>query len=73
MPEIENFMDEFDVLLKKYSIDDVILTNYDDDTMGFRQLVKIIEDEKKFLVLIYSGKNEILSTCCKEEHEKCQK
>lgn len=57
MPEIENFMDEFDVLIKKYSIEDVISTNFDDDTMGLRKLIKIIEDEKIFFILIYSGKN----------------
>jgi hypothetical protein len=67
---LEDFMDEFDALLIKYSIDYIILTNRDDDTMGKYQLAKIIEseegEEERVLVMVYSGNGDILCECCKE-------
>lgn len=72
MNEIEEFMDEFNELLKKYAVDDVILINFDDKEMGVRQLVKFTKDEdKKYLVMSFSGKGEILCPCCagKESHQ----
>lgn len=64
---IEDFMDEFDALLMKYSIDDIILINYDDNQTGRCQLMKFAEcEEGKFLVMPYSGNGEILCECCIE-------
>ena len=70
--EIEEFMDEFNDLLKKYAVDDVILINFDDNEMGYRQLMKFTKDEeKKYLVMSFSGKDETLCPCCKgkESHQ----
>lgn len=70
--QITQFMDEFDLLLKKYSIDDVVLINFDDDQMGYRQLVKITNSEEgRLLVMSYSGKGEILCPCCAQNSKEC--
>jgi hypothetical protein len=70
MDEIDVFMNEFDALLKKYSIDDVILTNRDDDAMGKRQLMKIIDSEDgKFFVMVFSGTDKVLCPCCKQREK----
>lgn len=73
---IDDFMDEFDILLKKYSIYDVVLINFDDDEMGYRQLMKITEiDGVRLLVMSYSGKGNILCPCysCHTmDKEECQ-
>lgn len=65
MPEIDDLMNEFDILLKKYSIDSVILINDDDGQMGYNQLNKIIvSDEEKVLLFKFSGKGNTLCPCC---------
>jgi hypothetical protein len=65
MELINKFMDEFDELKKKYSIDKVILVNFDDNEMGYHQLSKILDlEEGRFLSMSFSGKNETLCPCC---------
>ena len=65
MTILEDFTHEFNTLLKKYSIDDVVLINFDDDKMGYRQLMKITDtDAGRLLVMSYSGKADILCPCC---------
>jgi hypothetical protein len=72
MKVLDEFMNEFDSLLKKYSIDDVVLINFDDDQMGYRQLVKLSETEEgRLLVMSFSGKGEILCPCCAEKEKDC--
>ena len=73
MSMLDKFMDEFDDLLKKHLIDDVILVNFDDNQMGFRQLIKISETEQfgRCLVLSFSGKGEILCPCCAGKEKNC--
>ncbi len=72
MKMIDEFMEEFDSLLKKYSIDDVVLVNFDDDEMGYRQLVKFSEiDERRLLIMSFSGKGEILCPCCAAKEKDC--
>lgn len=64
MNETKNFIEELDLLIKKYSVDKVILTNFDDDEMGYCQLIKIKKfDDIKFLVMAFSGENKSLSPC----------
>lgn len=68
MEIIEEFMKEFGCLLEKYSLDDIVLINFDDDQMGYRQLVKITEtDQGRFLVMSFSGKGEVLCPCCSKK------
>lgn len=73
MDILTEFSTEFNALLKKYSIDDVILINFDDDEMGFRQLIKFTEaDGERYLVMSFSGKGDILCPCCKGKKEACK-
>lgn len=66
--ELNKFMDNFYKLLKKYAIDDVILINFDDDSMGYQQLVKITNtDQGKYLVFSFSGRGDTLCADCKKE------
>jgi hypothetical protein len=68
MDELGKLMDDFDKLLNKYSIDNVILVNMDDKKMGFRQLDKLINtDDGKFLVFSFSGKGKTLCLYCDEK------
>ena len=47
MEILDEFMEEFSNLLKKYSIYDVILMNFDDKQLGYHQLVKLVDDNDK--------------------------
>lgn len=67
---IQLFMDDFDKLMKKYSLDDLILINFDDDEMGYRQLVKISDTEEgRLLVFCFSGKGDVLCPSCAENND----
>ncbi len=70
--KLDLFMKDFDDLLKKYKIHDIVLSNHDNDEMGFQQLHKIIHDENgRFLVLAFSGSGRKLCPCCNGKENKC--
>lgn len=74
MKKLDEFMKEFDELLNKNDVKDIILINFDDNQMGYRQLVKIVEIEKgNCLVIGFSGEGRILCPCCAEEGCKKEK
>lgn len=65
---MKEFNKDFKELLKKYSIDEVILANFDDEQMGFHQLSKIEEDEDgRMLILAFSGKDDYLCCHCEKK------
>lgn len=69
-PDVNPFLADFHALLKKYGIKDTILYDFNGDTMGYWQMIKIIQakGEKKTLVLSFSSDGKQV---CPHDHSEC--
>lgn len=67
MQEINDFVVQFDKLLKSFFVDKVVLHNLDDNSIGYLQVSKIITVEgHKIVVLGFSGSNAYISPNCNQ-------
>src|SRR5688572_13371004 len=68
MEVLDDFVNEFRDLLKKYSIDGVDLVNLDNNERGHHQLFKLSKTSKgTTLVMGFSGNGDTLCPCCAEK------